>query len=175
MPAGQDQSDKTAPAAQDEGHEPPPKTGVHRTFAALAGDYDVAIKFTPPEGEAMTSKGTARLTSILDGRFLLEEHEGEMMGEKIKGMRLYGWNAEAKVFEGTWVYTQSNAMMRLSGRAGADRSSVEFEAVADGKEKMKLQIKVQRNQDGSLVTTLMHPGPDGKATATLEETYTKKK
>jgi len=174
----QDQKPKPAPAGeQQDQHQAAAKTGVHRTLASLAGDYEVSTSFTPPGGEAMQSKGTAKLTAVLDGRFLLEENEGEMMGTKIKGMRIYGWNAEAKQFEGVWMYTESNAIMRLTGKAGSDRQSVQFEGVVQetADKKMTLDIKAKRNQDGSLVFTLTHAGPDGKGAATLEETYTKKK
>ncbi|MEZ5966085.1 MAG: DUF1579 family protein [Planctomycetota bacterium] len=165
-----------APAAQNQDHGSPPKTGVHRMMASLAGEYDVALTFTPPQGDAIQSKGTAKLTSILDGRFLLEENEGELMGTKIKGMRIYGWNAAAKQIEGVWMYTESNAIMRLSGQPGADRQSAKFQGVVQetAEKKATVDIAAKRNQDGSLEFTIAHANDAGEA-ATLHETYTKKK
>lgn len=170
------QDQKPAAAApQDQGHVNAPKTGVHRMMAALAGEYDVAMTFTPPKGDPMQSKGTAKLTSILDGRFLLEENEGEMMGTKIKGLRLYGWNADAKQFEGVWLYTESNAMMRLVGKPGADRQSAHFEAAVQETvdKKAAIEVDAKRNQDGSLEFTVVHV--EGGQSAKLQEIYTKKR
>jgi hypothetical protein len=166
-----------APATQGQDqHQPPKKTGVHSQFASLVGDYDVAIKLTQGAEKPIESKGKSKISAILDGRFLLDEQEGEMMGKPYKSMKVYGWNAEAKAFEGVWLYTESNAIMRLSGTAGQDRRSINFEGVVQETpdKKMQVAISTARNQDGTLTVKMTHAGPDGKAMGSLEQTYTKK-
>jgi len=44
----------------------------HKELAGLAGEFTTVAKFRlKPEDEAMESKGTATIKSILDGQFLL--------------------------------------------------------------------------------------------------------
>ena len=176
-PATPQDKEKPAAAGQDHAAKEKPKTGVHKLFGSLAGEYEVACKFTGMGPEPMESKGKAKLTVIGDGRFLLEENEGTLMGKQFQGQRLYGWNAEAKQFEANWIYSLENGMMRLVGKTGADRKSVDFTGTVAGKdgEKMNFEVKAQRVAEDKLVFTLMHKSPDGKTVGTLEETYTKKK
>jgi len=175
---GEKAQEKAAPAGQDQGGaHPSKKTGVHAMFAALAGEYDVALKMTMGDNPPKESKGHAKLTAVVDGRFLQDENEGELMGKMVKGMRLYGWNAEAKVFEGIWTYSESNAIMRLTGKPGQDRKSADFEAIVQetAEKKTIYQVKAERLPEGVLKFTMIHKDGEGKVYATLEETYTKKK
>lgn len=155
----------------------PKKTGVHSMFAALVGEYDVALKLTMGDKVVSETKGTSKFTTVADGRFLMEENAGELMGKKYTGMRFYGWNAEAKTFEGTWAYSESNAIMGLKGKPAADRKSVEFEATVQETvdRKGSYSIKAERMPEGVLKFTMMQKGVANGPAMTLEETYTKKK
>src|SRR2546428_11304746 len=89
---------------------------VHKQMARRAGEYTLVSKFVAKEGTPVQeSKGTAKITSVLDGRFLLEENSSELLNRPFTGLRLYGYNNASGKYEGFWTYTGSTAIMRLSG------------------------------------------------------------
>ncbi len=62
-----------------------------RCRARSEDDFDV----TPSE---------ATFTSLLDGRFLQEEHEGTMFGQPFRRHKLFGYNNATGEFEAIWLH-----------------------------------------------------------------------
>jgi hypothetical protein len=148
---------------------------VHKQMAKRAGEYTVTTKFEMPGAPASESMGTAKITAVLDGRFLLEENTGTSMGMPIAGMRLYGYNNAAKKYEAVWVYTMSTGTLPLTGTSNDDGKTVNYTGTVDngsgGKE--TLNITVHQVDDDHFLVRLSAEGPG--AGAVLEETYTRKK
>jgi hypothetical protein len=144
----------------------------------LAGEYTTVAKFRmKPGDEAMESKGTAKLASVLGGRFLQEENTGMQLNQPISGMRLYGFNAGSGQYEGMWVYTASTGIMTLTGSSSDGGKTIKWAAsfdVAKG-QKMNLEVVTKVVDDDHFVVELIARGPDGKPGPTLETTYTRKK
>jgi hypothetical protein len=105
---------------------------AHQYLAKMAGDYTTKTSFRPaPDVEPVTTTGTAHLAMILDGRFLVEDNAGEMMGQPVTGKRLLGYNNTAKRYEGVWMYTMATGMMRLKGTSPDNGKTIDFEATVD--------------------------------------------
>src|SRR5215471_1445660 len=72
--------------AQDDKPRSPSPPGdapgaVHKQMAKRVGEYDTVSKFfLKPGSSAQESTGTAKITSILGGRFLSEEGSGKQFG-----------------------------------------------------------------------------------------------
>src|SRR4051812_2166062 len=80
----------TGARAQEQKAPPPATPGpVHHKLAKLAGEYTTVAKFAVKPGDpAQESKGTAKLTSVLGGRFVHEEVNGSLMGQANTSLRL---------------------------------------------------------------------------------------
>ena len=150
---------------------------AHDKLARRAGEYVTVSKFTTPDGKAMESKGTAKLTLVLGGRFLQEENAGTLLGMPVNGLRLVGYNTEANQFEAVWTYTGSTAMMTLVGQTKDDGRTVEFAASFAGVKNTKSNFTVvYRFADADNFTVeLIARTEDGTKGPTLETSYTRKK
>jgi hypothetical protein len=164
----------TGAFAQNSADNPGPE---HEALAKLAGEYTTVMRFRPKAGEAaQESKGSAKFTSVLDGRFILEESTGEQFGKHFKGRKIYGYNNAAKRYESAWVYTASTAIMTLHGTSPDGGKTIRLNAtVAQGNAQMNLVVTMKRINDDSFTVELGSMTPDGTAGPTLETTYTRKK
>jgi hypothetical protein len=108
---------------------------AHQQLAKLVGEYTTVSKFTlKPGDDAKESHGTAKLKTILGGRFLVEESTGSLFGQKTGSMHLLGYNNGTGKYEGTWVYTGSTGMMNLTGTSKDDGKTIEiYGDLRDGK------------------------------------------
>jgi hypothetical protein len=150
----------------------------HKELARLAGKYVTVAKFyARPGDEPMVSKGTARITSVLDGLFLLEENTGSQFGKPIKGLRLTGYNSATKHYEASWTYSMSTAIMTMTGKSKGKGKPIELTgSFTDEKGKKHILIVITRRIDANqFVVELTGKTPDGKKGPTLETTYTRKK
>src|SRR5205085_2603447 len=118
----------------------------HQALTKLAGEYTTASRFRLKPGDpAQESKGTAKLTSVLGGRFLADESAGEQFGQPFTSWKLYGYNATAKRYEATWAYTGSTALMTLTGASGDGGRTIKFDAAVEqgGGAKMSLGVTLK--------------------------------
>jgi hypothetical protein len=173
--SGQNQTQDTADAAN---HAPDMPGPIHEEMAKVAGDYTTETKFwMKPGDKPQESKGTARITSILDGRFLSEDNTGSMMGKPIKGHRLIGYNQGAKQFESVWTYTMSTGIMTMTGTSKDQGRTVHWNASYSGPEgkKQTLEVETRHLDEDHFVVKLMHAtGPGGEGPV-METTYSRKK
>jgi hypothetical protein len=151
-------------------------SATHEKMAKLAGDYLTASKFTLPGGKSQESKGTAKLTPILGGRFVKEENASDLGGMPVSGLRLFGYNNAAGQYEAIWTYTGSTAIMNLVGKK-KDEKTVEFSAtVAIAKDKKTdFTIIYRIVDDDSFTVDLIASSPDGTKGPMLQTTYTRKR
>jgi hypothetical protein len=167
--------EKKAETAPAHDAEPSP---IHKQMAKAAGEYVTVTKFRiKPDDQPVETKGKARIKSILGGRFLAEESEGTMLGQKYQGFRLWGYNKDAKQFESTWIYTGATGTMRLVGTSKDKGKTINWTAtVAMGQgEKMTMEAVTRHMDDDTFVVELIAKTPDGKRGPSFETTYTRKK
>jgi uncharacterized protein DUF1579 len=148
----------------------------HSRLAKLAGEYTTVGKFSAASGAPpMEMGGEAKLSMSLDGRFLIEEDTGTLVGQPLKGFRILGYNNASKRYEGIWTYTMSTAIMTLNGTSADAGNTINFNASFDdqGGSKKKLQIVMRRMDDDHFVVELT----DGSAgpKPMLVTTYSRKK
>jgi hypothetical protein len=148
---------------------------VHKELAKLAGEYTTVAKFTPqPGAPAMESKGTAKITVILEGRFLSEENTGSMVGVPLRGLRLTGYNSGTRQYEGCWLYTMATGIMSLTGTSKDEGRTIDWVATYTDPQgqKQTLHILNRHLDDDHFVVVLKTPNEKGPV---LETTYSRKK
>jgi hypothetical protein len=149
----------------------------HQQLARLVGEYDTVTKFLmKPGAEPSVSKGTAKLTSVVDGQFLLEESASTQFGRPIEGLRLIGYNTAAKQYEACWTYSMSNAMMTMTGTSAGEGKPIEWKASYAREKGPKTLSIVTRIVDADhFVVEMISKASDGANGPTLETTYSRKK
>jgi len=171
---------KTQPAVSGEQHDMQSAVpgAEHSSLAKLAGDYNTATKFfMQPNATAAESAGTAKLSMTLDGRFLVEDDAGTLMGQSIKGFKMLGYNNSSKRYEGVWTYTMATGIMTLNGTSTDGGKTLNFVASFDGEggKKETLQIVMKQTDDDHFVVELSGKLPDGKPGPRLVTTYSRSK
>jgi len=149
----------------------------HKALMKLAGDYSVKTTMRMGDGPAMESAGTAKLGAHLDGRFLAEHGDGEMMGQKFTSFKVYGYNTGAKKYEGVWAYTGNTSMMNLSGTSDDGCKTIKFTGTferAPG-EKNNFAITMKRVDDDHFSVEMAAKNPDGTPGPSMMSNYSRKK
>jgi hypothetical protein len=163
-----------APAAVDSTKPGAP----HASLAKLAGDYTRVIKFIGQTGAAAApSSGTAKISVVLGGRFILEESADTVFGRPVEGLRLYGYNNVTKQYEMVRMYTMSTGITMMKGTSSDDGKTIDFlgDTETTGAGKMALHAQLRQVNDDQFIVVLSTTGADGKESAFQETDYTRKK
>lgn len=147
---------------------------IHAELMKRAGDYTTAATFYAPGAEPQESAGTAKLTSILGGRFVEEENSGTSLGQPYSGLRLYGYNNGSKQYEAIWIYDGSTAVLVLDGTSDDNGKTVRYSGAFIGPngEKETLRVIITQ-QDADHFSVKLLGESAGGATSTLETIYTR--
>ena len=97
--------------APDEHHE-----GLH----VFVGSWKTQTKALSAGMEAFNSTGSATFEPAMDGRFIKQNFNGNMMGSPFKGTGVTGYNKAAKRYEGVWYDDMSTAMYFVTGKKTDD-------------------------------------------------------
>lgn len=185
--AGQ-QAGQKAPAHQPPAQKPPEMSPeeqaemqaampgpIHEHMKRCVGEFTTKTKMT---GEGMPPEetvGTAKITMSLDGRFLVTEEDGTMMGMPFKAMKISGYNNGAKRFESVWMYTMSTGMLNMTGSSEDNGKTIKWKGTykeADGDH--TLMVTTTHVDENTFVEKLFH-GDGAEDGPVLETTYTRKK
>lgn len=146
----------------------------HTELQRLVGDYTTVAKLMVGGSEAMETEGTAKVSSMLEGRFISLEETGETMGLPSKSFKMWGYNSGSRKYESVWTYTRSTAMMTLTG-AAEEGQPIVLEGgydEADGRSRYRVTLRIANEK--SFVVEMIALGADGSEVATLQTTYTRK-
>ena len=99
---------------------------MHKMLAKSVGDWDTTTKvfWGGPDAPASETKGTAKVTAVLGGRFVHEQMKGSMsmpdatgaMKESpFEGFGLIGYDNYRHVFVGTWCDNMTTAILSFRG------------------------------------------------------------
>lgn len=167
-------SQNAAPAAADSTKPGAPQASL----AKLAGDYSRVIKFVGQTGAAAApSSGTAKISVVLGGRFILEESTDTVFGRPVEGLRLYGYNNATKQYEMVRMYTMSTGMTMMKGTSSDGGETIEYTGDTDASagNMPPLHARLRRVNDDEFTVVLSTTGTDGKESAFQETDYTRRK
>ncbi|HEV2306627.1 MAG TPA: DUF1579 domain-containing protein [Candidatus Acidoferrales bacterium] len=146
----------------------------HAELMKRAGDYTTTQTFYAPGAQPQESTGTAKLKSILGGRFLEEENSGESLGQPYTGLRLYGYNNGSKQYEAIWIYNGSTAFLVLDGTSDDSGKTVRYSGafLGPGGQRQTLRVVITQNDADHFSVKLLGEAPGG-GMSTLETVYTR--
>ena len=150
---------------------------AHKALDALVGFWTAEVKcWMEPGGPPHVSKGTAKTSWILNGRFLEEEFHGEMMGKPFTGRSLMGYDNTKQTFNTVWVSDMQTSMFTSEGKGDNGNHVITLEGKANcpgtGQKDvpMKTVFRVI-NRDRHVFE--MFDGSKGVDVKTMEITYTR--
>ena len=97
----------------------------HKLFASLAGSWTTKTKEWMEPGKPPTeSTGTAEMKMLLDGRFLYQEYNSQMMGQPFSGIGIDGYDNLRKRYVTAWIDTMGTGIFMMEGSASADGKTI---------------------------------------------------
>jgi hypothetical protein len=149
----------------------------HKALAATVGTYDVKAKSWPaPGAPAMEEAGTATRSMALDGRVLVEEFKGSMMGAPFTGHGMRGYDNVTGKHWSTWMDSMSTGLMLSEGTCDAKNVCTFTGSWNDAVKKAPVKARMTSRWTSPTTEVFEMYGPDrtGKEFKMMELTYTKK-
>ena len=97
----------------------------HKLFASLAGSWVTSTKEWMEPGKPPTeSAGTAEMKMLLDGRFLYQEYNSQMMGQPFSGIGIDAYDNMTKKYVTAWIDSMGTGIFMMEGKASADGKTI---------------------------------------------------
>ena len=149
----------------------------HKLFATLAGSWTTQTKeWMEPGKPPVESSGTAELKMLLDGRFLYQEFNGQMMGQPFNGIGIDGYDNIRKKYVTAWMDTMGTGIFFMEGTGSPDGKTITMHGShpEPGGGKMTHRA-IWKISDANSQTFTMYGAHHGqKETKMMEITYTRK-
>ena len=149
----------------------------HKLFATLAGSWTTTTKEWMEPGKPPTeSIGFADMKMLLEGRFLYQEYNSQMMGQPFSGIGIDAYDNMSKKYVTAWMDTMGTGIFIMEGTASADGRTITLKGShpepGGGKMTHRAVWKLVDNNTQTFDMYGAHHG--GKEMKMLEITYTKK-
>lgn len=97
----------------------------HKLFATLVGSWTTTTKeWMEPGKPPAESTGTADMKMLLDGRFLYQEYNGQMMGQPFNGIGIDAYDNMTKKYVTAWMDSMGTGIFIMGGTASADGKTI---------------------------------------------------
>lgn len=95
---------------------------AHEMLAKRAGNWNCTLKMYMggPGAPAQVSQGKATMKVVLNGRYLQQDFDGQMMGMPMKGTGLVTFDNFRKQYVEVWADTMGTSIMRMTGSMSPD-------------------------------------------------------
>ena len=175
------EASKTAPSMTPEQQaemEAYTKAGMpgepHKKLAATAGKYKVTMRtWQAPGAPPVEDSGTATRAMALDGRVLVEQFSGTMMGSPFTGHGMTGYDNVTGKYWSTWNDSMSTGIMVSSGTCDA-KDACTFEGTWNDpikKGPIKSRMTTHWTDANTEVFEMHGPDKQGKDMKMMEMTY----
>ncbi len=149
----------------------------HKLLASMAGSWSTRNKWWAEPGKPPDeSTGTSERKMLLDGRYLQEEFNCEMMGSPFTGIGFTGYDNHTRKWVSTWMDSMSTGIYFFEGSASADGRTLTLESRYDDPVKglMKLRSVIRIIDNNTQVSEMYGTDKSGKEEKMGETTYARK-
>ena len=151
---------------------------AHKALDALVGDWNTEVKlWMDPAAPPTVSKGTAKSSWAMKGRFVQQEFNGEFMGKPFRGLSFTGYDNTKGKYNSVWIDDMHTSMYKSEGDAAEGGKVITLEGKYDCPltgEKDKASKEVFRIISRDKHVFEMHDPAKGANSKTMEITYTRK-
>jgi hypothetical protein len=149
---------------------------AHKALQSLVGNWKAEVKcWMDPAAPPDVSPGTAKTSSMFNGRFLEEEFHGQMMGKPFTGKWLMGYDNVKQTFNSVWISDSQTSMFFSEGRGDSANKVITMEGkatcAATGGKDIPMKSVLRVNSPDQHVFE-MYDGSKGNV-KTMEITYTR--
>jgi hypothetical protein len=147
---------------------------AHEKLAAMAGSYTLTAKWwQDPDAPPQVSTSAVMRKMIMDGRYLVEEVEGEMYEQPFTGMGITGYDNTTEQYVTTWLDNMSTGLFVMTGNLDDEGKLVWWGEYQDPvtKEAMKMKGVTTAVSDTEERYEMYIVNPDGSEWKTAEMTY----
>src|SRR5688500_13491298 len=97
----------------------------HKLFATLAGSGTTTSKeWMEPGKQPTKSTGTSEIKMLLDGRFLYQEYNSQMMGQPFSGIGIDAYDNMTKKYVTAWLDSMGTGIFIMEGTASAEGKAI---------------------------------------------------
>ena len=138
---------------------------AHQELAKNAGEWNHTLTFwMAPGAPAMEATATSHGEMLLDGRYLGEHFQGNMMGMPFEGHALTGYDNAKKQYFSAWIDNMGTGIMIGWGTVDPATQSLTITGTyvdpMDGQDKPFRQV-MKRVDDNHHIMEMYTPAPDG--------------
>ena len=149
----------------------------HKLFASLAGSWTTQTKeWMEPDKPPAESTGTAEMKMLLDGRFLYQEYNGQMMGQPFTGIGIDAYDDLTRKYVSAWMDSMGTGIFMMEGTASAGGRTITLKGShpepGGGRMTHRAIWKIVDNNTQTFDMWGTHEG--GKEMKMMEITYTRK-
>jgi Protein of unknown function (DUF1579) len=148
---------------------------AHQVLEPLVGEWDAEVKtWMDPDAPPTISKGTAKSTWALKGRFVQQEFSGEFMGQPFHGIGFTGYDNVRQKYRSVWIDDMSTTIVTSEGDAEGDGKVITLGgdyACAMTGEKHKPTSQIYRILSRDKHVFEMHDPARGANSKVMEITY----
>jgi len=149
----------------------------HKLFASLAGSWTTQTKeWMEPDKPPAESTGTAEMKMLLDGRFLYQEYNGQMMGQPFTGIGIDAYDNLTRKYVSAWMDSMGTGIFMMEGTASAGGRTITLKGShpepGGGRMTHRAIWKIVDNNTQTFDMWGTHKG--GKEMKMMEITYTRK-
>jgi len=150
----------------------------HRLLASMAGSWNTVGRcWMEPGKPPVESTGRSEQKMILDGRFLQQDFNSDMMGNPFHGLGITGYDNHTGKYMSTWMDTMGTAIMMFEGTASADGRTItqtgRYDDPVQGPMEWRSVTRVI--DDNTLEFEMFATGKSAKEEKMMEMTYTRAK
>lgn len=154
-------------------------SGIHYQLNLLAGEWQgITRTWFEPDKLADESPMKAKMTPVLEGRFMLFEYEGSLTGKRFDGIAIIGFSINSDKYQMAWIdsFHMGTEIMHCEGRSvGKLFSVIGNYGAPQFPEPWGWRTEIDLRDADTMVVTAYNITPSGEEAKATETIFSRRK